>query len=104
MQVVSWCNHLWLTTVASVLLPGSRGCYAGQPTDTSGLVLAPLQIYGKSRHTVQWMLGVGSLQFQDCLLVTLPEDGVLFVEGCPTNANGLAEAPLETWFDLIQCG
>lgn len=50
------------------------------------------------------MLGVGGLQFQDCLLVTLPEDCVLFVEGGTANANGLAEVPLETWFDLTQCG
>jgi len=50
------------------------------------------------------MLGVGGLQFQDCLLVALLEDGVLLVEAGTTNANGLAETPLETWFDLIQCG
>lgn len=50
------------------------------------------------------MFGVGGLQFQDCLLVALLEDCVAFVEGGATNANGFAETPLETWFDLIQCG
>ena len=50
------------------------------------------------------MLGVGGLQFQDCLFVALLEDCVLFVESGTTNTNGLAETPLETWFDLVQCG
>ena len=102
--MVSRCDYLRLTTVASVFLSGSCGRHTGQVTNTSGPVLAPLQIYGKPRYTVQRMLGVGGLQFQDCLLVALLENCVTFVEGCATNANGLAETPLETWFDLIQCG
>lgn len=102
--MVRWCCHLRFPTVASVLLSGPCSCHTGQRTNTPGLVLAPLQVDGKPRYTVQRMFGVGGLQFQDCLLVALLEDCVAFVEGGATNANGFAETPLETWFDLIQCG
>lgn len=104
MQMVGWCSYLRLTTVASVFLSGSCGCHAGQSTNTSGLVLAPLQVDGKSRYTVQRVLGVGGLQFQDCLLVALLASRVVLVECRSANTNGFAETPLETWVDLIQCG
>src|SRR5579859_391526 len=104
MQMVCWCGHFWLTTVAGVFLSGSCGCHAGQSTNTSGLVLAPLQVDGEPCHTIQRVFGVGGFQLQDCLLVTLLENGVPFVQAGAAHANGLAETPLETWFDLVQCG
>jgi hypothetical protein len=50
------------------------------------------------------MLAVGGSQLQDRLAILARLSRVLAVQARASNADGSAQAPLESWFDLVQGG